>query len=172
MMLVVSVPILFHAFLVEFLQQHLGSSFFLVTAFNLVILLNLATQLAFLFGLRARTQGRAVTAVLGVFTAWCVIPVLVRIFADANPWSLYFSPVGALLVSQFPELGRSHPRNPIFGNLPQASDFFELLHAAIYAAIVGTLVLINRGRGPGLLNGRADFPGRRRITADFSSRIN
>jgi ABC-type transport system involved in multi-copper enzyme maturation permease subunit len=151
-MLVVSVPILFHAFLVEFLQQHLGQSFFLVTAVNLVILLNLATQLAFLFGLRARTQGRAVTAVLGVFTAWCVIPVLVRIFADANPWSLYFSPVGALLVSQFPDLGRSHPRNPIFGNLPQASDFFALLHAAIYAAIVGTLVLINRGAARRLLN--------------------
>ncbi len=151
-MLVVSVPILFHAFLVEFLQRDVGQPFFVVTAVNLMILLNLATQLAFLFGLEARTQGRAVTAVLGVFTAWCVIPVLVRIFADTDPWTLYFSPVGALLVSQFPELGRSHPRNLFFGRLPAGSDFYAVIHSAIYAAIVGTLVLINRGAARRLLN--------------------
>jgi ABC-type transport system involved in multi-copper enzyme maturation permease subunit len=151
-MLVVSAPILFHALLVEFLQRNVGQLYLLQTAVNLVILLNLATQLAFLFGLKARTQGRAVTAVLGVFAGWCLIPVVVRVFANSEPWTLYLSPVGGLLASQFPELGRSRIRNTYFGRLPESSDFYAVIHAVIYAAIVGTLVLINRGLARRALN--------------------
>jgi ABC-type transport system involved in multi-copper enzyme maturation permease subunit len=144
-MLVVSVPILFHAMLVEFLQRSVGEAYFLKTAVNLVILLNLATQLAFLFGLRARTQGRAVTAVLGVFVIWCVIPVVLRIFLRVEPWILYLSPISSLLTSQSPALGRAQIRYTYFGPLPQGDDFYAVIHAVIYAVIVGTLVLINRG---------------------------
>lgn len=151
-MLVVSVPILFHAVLVEFLQRNVGQAYFLQTVVNLVILLNLATQLAFLFGLRARTQGRAVIAVLGVFVAWCLIPVIVRIFTNTGPWMLYLSPIGGLLTSQFPLLGRSRIRNTFFGQLPEGDDFIWVFHAVIYAAIARTLVWINRDLARKTLN--------------------
>ncbi len=98
-MAIVSVPILIQAAFVGYFhisasgphasyygQQGFNPSqsaelHFLVVALNLIVLLSLAAQLAFLFGLKAQTQGRAVTATLGVFAAWSVIPLFIRLFA-------------------------------------------------------------------------------------------
>jgi hypothetical protein len=115
---------------------------------NLVILLNLAAQMAFLFGLWGKTQGRAVTTVLSVFVAWCIVPLIIRIFADAGSWILYFSPIGGLLVNQFPRLGLSQPPPGMFFSRlsrPAEDDFHAVIHYAIYGAIVGTLVWVNHG---------------------------
>lgn len=82
-MLLVAVPILCHTLLVSYLQSATGSMrspynsppfntptaaaicYVFVTVVNLVSLFALVSQLAFLCGLRAKTQGRAVT-----FGAW------------------------------------------------------------------------------------------------------
>jgi ABC-type transport system involved in multi-copper enzyme maturation permease subunit len=146
-MAVASVPILIHAVLVDFLQAGTHGAHVFETTVNLVILLNLAAQLAFLCGLWTKTQGRAVIAALSLFAAWCVIPVIFRLFADTGPWILYFCPIGGLLTHQFPRLGS----NPFVmrtwpGRLEGGGwGFFVLIHYAIYAAIVPTLALVNRG---------------------------
>jgi len=70
--------------------------------------------------------------------------VIVRIFANTGPGTLYLSPIGGLLVSQFPQLGRAQIRHVYLGRLSEGSDFYPVIHAAIYAAIARTLVLINR----------------------------
>jgi ABC-type transport system involved in multi-copper enzyme maturation permease subunit len=144
-MVVVSVPILFHAALVDFLQTAGGRSYFFQTVANLLILLNLAAQMAFLFGLWGKTQGRAVTTVLSVFVAWCILPLIVRVFADTGSWILYFSPIGGLLVNQFPSLNYSRPFPGMFSYPHPEGDFHAVIHYAIYGAIVGTLVWVNHG---------------------------
>jgi uncharacterized membrane protein len=79
----------------------------LVVAANLVLLLSLAAQLAFLFGLKAKTQVRATVGVLGLFFIWCMIPLVIRVFTGTKPWILYFSPFAGIAVNQVPELGLS-----------------------------------------------------------------
>jgi hypothetical protein len=113
-----------------------------MAAVNLLILLGLAAQLAFLFGLRAKTQGRAVTAVLGVFVAWCFIPVIVRIFANTGGWTLYFSPISGLLANEYPEQGDTWWLR--FGMETGRWGFYLLIHSGIYASIVVTLAWVNR----------------------------
>ncbi len=74
---------------------------------NLVILFKLAAELAFLFGLYAKTQARAVTYGVSVFAAMSFLPVVVRI-GIREIWAcdvLYLSPIADLLVSEFPWLG-------------------------------------------------------------------
>jgi hypothetical protein len=76
-----------------------------VTMVNLVLLFAFVSQLAFLCGLRAKTQGRAVTTALGAFVAWCLIPLFLLVFTEAPAAILYLSPIGGLLVNEFPGLG-------------------------------------------------------------------
>jgi ABC-type transport system involved in multi-copper enzyme maturation permease subunit len=122
-MLLVAVPILCHTLLVSYLQSATGSMrslynpppfntptaaaicYVFVTVMNLVSLFALVSQLAFLCGLRSKTQGRAVSAALGIFVAWSLISLLLRVFADAPAAILYLSPIGGLLVNEFPPLG-------------------------------------------------------------------
>ncbi len=120
-MAVVSVPILIHAVLVGYFhisahprdsyygQQGFSASqsaelHFIVEALYLIVLLSLAAQLAFLFSLTAKTQGRAVTVTLAVFTAWSVIPLLIRdkggygdIWGEA--WVMYLSPISGIALN-------------------------------------------------------------------------
>jgi hypothetical protein len=163
-MFIVSVPILLHALFVGYLQtsttgrrtwhySHNGFGlgidanisthlYVVIVAVNLVILLGLAAQLAFLFGLRAKTQGRAVTAVLGVFIAWCFIPLIVRVFAETGSATLYFSPIGSLLVNEYPDL--IVDRGIRLGTETGTLRFELLLHCGIYAALVVALARVNR----------------------------
>jgi ABC-type transport system involved in multi-copper enzyme maturation permease subunit len=122
-MVLVAVPILCHALLVSYLQAATGTMrspynpppfhkpaaaatfYFIVTAVSLVILFPLVAQLAFFCGLRARTQGRAVTSALGIFVAWSFIPLFLLVFAKAPAAILCLSPIGGLLVNEFPGLG-------------------------------------------------------------------
>ncbi len=122
---------------------------------NLVILFGLAAQLAFLFGLYARTQGRAVTAVLGVFVAACFLPVVVRFFFY-DDWArnfLYLSPIADILTSEFPRLGVEWGRYSVdpLGHPDPDWTFHPLLHCAFYAVIVGVLVAVNRRLAAGVL---------------------
>ena len=158
MMLIVALPIALQSILVTYLQGIAGGgllydsrhrhpihpvAYVATTLVNLVIVLGLAAELAFLFGLRAKTQGRAVTAVLGVFVGWCILPLLVRVFVDTDYVALYFSPIGSVLVNEFPELGIDRT----FGYGAQstlAQAFKKTAHAEIYAVLLLVLVAINR----------------------------
>jgi ABC-type transport system involved in multi-copper enzyme maturation permease subunit len=114
----------------------------IVVGLNLVILLGLAAQLAFLFGLTAKTQGRAVTGVLGLFVAWSFIPVVVRMFGDTGGWTLYLSPISGLLMNEYPEVGRTWW---LHGGTEEGRwGFYLLVHFGIYATIVATLAWINQ----------------------------
>ncbi len=108
----------------------------------LVLVLSLAAQLAFLSGLLAKTQGRALVAALSIFTAWCFIPFIVRLYTlgFGSDSMLYFSPISGLLANEWVEV------NNAFG-LGDAesrhSGFYMLVHCGLYAAIVATLAWVN-----------------------------
>jgi ABC-type transport system involved in multi-copper enzyme maturation permease subunit len=159
---IVAVPILFQAFLIAYLRLSAGgrgswmrerqgfatigeAAFYeFMIAVNILLLFSLAAELAFLVGLYAKTQGRAVTAVLGLFAAWSFLPLLVRISIDAD-WArqlLYQSPIADLLVNEFPELGVKWG-SARFGDIPDW-QYYPLLHCVIFAAIVWALAVVNR----------------------------
>jgi hypothetical protein len=159
-MAVVSVPILIYALVDGYFQTGLGGPrrlyyelqgfgtgdavpYVLVVAANLVILLSLAAQLAFLFGLKAKTQVRATVGVLGLFFIWCMIPLVVRVFTGTKPWILYFSPFAGIAVNQVPELGL-RGRGPWQSAAAfNGSVFYLLIHCGIYATIVLLFAWIN-----------------------------
>jgi ABC-type Na+ efflux pump permease subunit len=159
-MAVVSVPILIYALVDGYFQIGFGGPRrlyytlqgfdawsalpnVLVVAANLAVVLSLAGQLAFLFGLLTRTQVRATVGVLGLFFIWCMVPLVIRVFAGTNPWILYFSPFAGIAVNQAPELG-------LPGHGPWNADaplhgwpFYLLVHCGIYATVVVVLAAIN-----------------------------
>jgi ABC-type transport system involved in multi-copper enzyme maturation permease subunit len=158
--LVVSIPIFLQALLRGYLQasysyggrrwsyyrlQGFDSSqsaqlYVVMDVVNLVLVLSLAAQLAFLSGLLAKTQGRALVAALGIFAAWCFIPFIVHRFTLGSHSMLYFSPISGLLANEWVEVNNS------FG-LADAesrhSGFYLLIHCGLYAAIVATLAWVN-----------------------------
>jgi ABC-type transport system involved in multi-copper enzyme maturation permease subunit len=159
-MAVVSVPILIHAVIDSYMQTGFGGPrrlyyelqgfntgsalpYVLVVAANLAILLSLAAQLAFLFGLKTRTQVPATVGVLGLFFIWCMVPLVIRVFTRTAPWMLYLSPFAGVAVNQVPELGL--PGNgPWQATTPLSGrPFYLLVHCGIYAAIVLLLAAIN-----------------------------
>jgi ABC-type transport system involved in multi-copper enzyme maturation permease subunit len=164
---IVAAPIIFQTLLITWLRLAVGRMYYpyggddrqvlatggeaiyflFVTGLNIVILFGLAAQLAFLFGLYTKTQGRAVTAVLGVFVAFCFVPVLVRL-AIADNWArnlMYLSPIADILVNEFPRLGFEWSRRGIvLGTRLEEWHFYSILHCAFFAVIVGTLAAINR----------------------------
>ncbi len=167
MMAIVAVPIIFQTLLLTWLRLAVGQSFridegrqiirdpldalcfLFVIGLNLLILFWLVAELAFLFGLYAKTQGRAVTSVVVVFAALCFLPVMLRLgIWEKWAWdTLYLSPIADILVSEYPWFGFewSAP-SPAFGgdrNLVPG-EFHPLLHCAIYAVIVLALAAINR----------------------------
>jgi ABC-type transport system involved in multi-copper enzyme maturation permease subunit len=164
---IIAIPIIFQTLLITWLRVAVGrvyypngadhrqvlatwadALFFLfVTGLNIVILFSLAGQLAFLFGLYAKTQGRAVTAVLGVFVGFCFVPLIVRIVFN-DIWArdlMYLSPIADILVSEFPQLGVEWSRGGIvLGIRAEEWQFYPILHCALFAVIVWTLAAINR----------------------------
>jgi ABC-type transport system involved in multi-copper enzyme maturation permease subunit len=170
---VLAVPIVFQTLLIAYLRLAVARPHFwmehrqilanageavyyvFLIGLNLVILFGLAAQLAFLFGLYAKTQGRAVTAVLGVFVAACFLPVVVRFFFY-DDWGrnfLYLSPIADILTSEFPRLGVEWGRYSVdpLGHPDPDWTFHPLLHCAFYAVIVGVLVAVNRRLAAGVL---------------------
>jgi ABC-type transport system involved in multi-copper enzyme maturation permease subunit len=153
----VSVPILLHAFLRGYLLASYGSglhwSYFgrqgfnvsqsawlyvIMTVVNLVVVLGLVAQLGFFIGLWAKTQGRAVIWSLGVFCAWCWIPLVISEYADVTQWALYFSPISGVLANERQDTGwwlREAERGHW--------GFYLLIHCGIYATIVATLAWLN-----------------------------
>jgi ABC-type transport system involved in multi-copper enzyme maturation permease subunit len=159
-MAVVSVPILIHSLIDGYVQSGFGGPrrlyyesqgfdprsalpCLLVIGANLVILLSLAGQLAFLFGLKTRTQVRATVGVLGLFFIWCMIPLVIRVFAGINPWILYFSPFAGIAVNQVPELGLPGNGHWQIDRPLQGWPFYLLVHCGIYATIVVLLAWVN-----------------------------
>ena len=159
-MAVVSVPILIHAVIDGYLHTGFGGPrrayydlqgfdptsalpYLLVVAANLAIVLSLAAQLAFLFGLLTRTQVRATVGVLGLLFTWCMLPLVIRVFTRTGPWILYFSPFAGVAVNQVPELGL--PGNGPWQRGAEYSGgaFYLLVHCAIYATIVVLLAWLN-----------------------------
>jgi ABC-type transport system involved in multi-copper enzyme maturation permease subunit len=166
-MAIVAVPIVFQTLLLTWLRlavaQSFGSdegrqiirnplealSFLTVIGLNLLTLFWLAAELAFLFGLYAKTQGRAVTSVVVVFAALCFLPVMVRLgIWEKGAWDLlYLSPIADILVSEFPWFGIEWERTLSgvwWGPKSVAWKFHPLLHCALYAVIVLALAAINR----------------------------
>jgi ABC-type transport system involved in multi-copper enzyme maturation permease subunit len=154
-MFIVSVPILFDAILIAYFRSAVagqGGAFMVpgisstmaavryvfYVVMNLAVLLGLTSQLAFLFGVRAKTQGRAVTAVLGIFIAWCFLPLLILVFGQTNMATLYLSPIAGVLVNEFPQLERYRRQWE-----PGEPNFQAPLHLLIYAGIVVGLIRIN-----------------------------
>jgi ABC-type transport system involved in multi-copper enzyme maturation permease subunit len=163
-MAIVSVPILIHAAFVGYFNissdgphgsyygaQGFSASqsaelHFVVEVLNLIVLFSLAAQLGFLFGLKAKTQGRAVTATLAVFTAWSVIPLLIRneggygdIWGEA--WVMYLSPISGITLNGLSGTywwWRLH-----LGTETGRFGFYLLIHLGIYAAIVACLAWFN-----------------------------
>jgi ABC-type transport system involved in multi-copper enzyme maturation permease subunit len=116
---------------------------FLMVALNLIVMLSLAAQLAFLFGLKAKTQGHAVTAALGVFAAWSLIPFFIRLYANNEAWIMYLSPISGIVLNELPQLARSSGLSDLaetgrFG-------FYALIHLGIYAAVAAFLAWFNHG---------------------------
>jgi ABC-type transport system involved in multi-copper enzyme maturation permease subunit len=167
---IVAIPIVFQTLLIAWLRLGVGRGFsysgyygyrvdrhvlatggdamfyLFVAGLNIVILFGLTTQLAFLFGLYAKTQGRAVTAVLGVFVGFCVVPLFVRLAIDEN-WArdfLYLSPIADILVNEFPRLGDEWRRARMFGTPMLDWQFHPILHCALFAVIVWVLAAVNR----------------------------
>ncbi len=161
-MALVSVPILCHNYFVSWLQAETGNrrstysaipdqsptsaaiAYAIVSTVNLAILLALASQLAFLCGLRAKTQGRAVTTALGLFLAWSCIPLFVRVFAETPAGTLYLSPIGGLLVNEFPALGVDFVNySARYGTGQPSYGFVHVVHGILYAALAAGLFLVN-----------------------------
>jgi ABC-type transport system involved in multi-copper enzyme maturation permease subunit len=161
-MAVVSVPVLVGAIINGYLQMGLSRpreafyalqgldsrsmfSYLLVVAVNLVILLPLAAQLSFLFGLLAKTQTRATMAALGVFFTWSMLPLIVRAFwtNSCSPWTLYFTPMGAVAANEAPELGLVRFGEDDWQLAHESGAFYLLPHWLTYAAIVGLLACVN-----------------------------
>jgi ABC-type transport system involved in multi-copper enzyme maturation permease subunit len=158
--LVVSVPIFLHALLRGYLQASYSYggrrwSYYLMQGFDssqsarfyvvmeavyLVLVLGLAAQLAFLLGLLAKTQGRALTAALGVFVAWCFLPLIVRRYTFAPDQMLYFSPITGLLANEFVDVNNSLG---FFEPDSRSSGFYLMIHCGLFAAIVATLAWVN-----------------------------
>jgi ABC-type transport system involved in multi-copper enzyme maturation permease subunit len=111
---------------------------FIVVALYLIVLLSLAAQLAFLFGLRAKTQGRAVTATLGVLAAWSVVPLLIHLYAVRQPWIMYLSPISGIVLNEFPNAYELR-----WGTEEGRFGFYLLIHLGIYAAVVASLAWFN-----------------------------
>jgi ABC-type transport system involved in multi-copper enzyme maturation permease subunit len=116
---------------------------FLMVALNLIVMLSLAAQLAFLFGLKAKTQGHAVTAALGVFAAWSLIPFFIRLYANNEAWIMYLSPISGIVLNELPQLARSSGLSDLaetgrFG-------FYALIHLGIYAAVAAFFAWFNHG---------------------------
>jgi hypothetical protein len=157
MMAVVSVPILIHAVLDGYLQtpqagprrmfyeqqgldQTNSLTYVMVVAGNLVILLALAAQLAFLFGLAVKTQTRATFGVLGLFFGWCIVPIFLRVYGSFPRSILYYSPIGGIAANQISEIAMPHTSDARrFGEGP----FYLLVHGGIYLTIVFVLAAIN-----------------------------
>jgi len=124
--------------------------FLFVTGLNIVILFSFSAQLAFLFGLYAKRQGRAVVAVLGVFVGFCFVPLIVGLVFNDN-WArdlLYLSPIADILVNEFPQLGVrlgiGSERFGMFGTPILEWEFHPILHCALFAVIAWILAAINR----------------------------
>jgi ABC-type transport system involved in multi-copper enzyme maturation permease subunit len=162
-MAIVSVPILIHAAFVGYfhISAHPRGSYygeqgfnasqsaelhFIVEALYLIVLLSLAAQLAFLFSLTAKTQGRAVTITLAVFTAWSVIPLFIHDkggYADfwGDAWVMYLSPISGIALNGLFSNNlwwRLH-----FGTETGRFGFYLLIHLGVYAAIVACLAWFN-----------------------------
>jgi ABC-type transport system involved in multi-copper enzyme maturation permease subunit len=152
----VSVPILLHAILRGYLRGSYGGGFWsyygrmgftdsqgarfyvIMTVVNLVIVLGLAAQVGFFISLRAKTQGRAVAWTLGLFCAWCWIPLVVSGYAHVTVWALYFSPISGVLANERQDTGWwLHEAEP--GHW----GFYLFIHCGIYAVLVATFSWIN-----------------------------
>ncbi len=149
-MLVVSVPIFVQAIIVDAVRLQETGLLAFATLLNLLVLMNLAAQLAFFCGVRAPTQGRAVVIAMSVFVAWSALPVIGRIILNTDPWTLYFSPLGGLLVTQFPRLGvngrvfTAAPQLlPTLGGGDGIAGFYLLVHAGIYTLVIAFLGWLN-----------------------------
>jgi ABC-type transport system involved in multi-copper enzyme maturation permease subunit len=159
-MAVVSGPILLNAVIEGYLQTASGGprfafyaqqgfdqrntlAYVLVVAANLVILLALAAQLAFLFGLLAKTQARATMAALGLFVIWSMLPLMLRAFWNYSPLILYYSPLGAFAANEFPEFGVLRTSYNGWQTEAGPGTFYLLAHWALYAMIAGLIALIN-----------------------------
>jgi hypothetical protein len=160
--LVVSIPIFLQALLRGYLQashsyggrrwsyyrlQGFDSSqsaqlYVVMDVVYLVLVLSLAAQLAFLSGLLAKTQGRALVAALSIFTAWCFIPFIVRLYTlgFGSDSMLYFSPISGLLANEWVEVNNSFGLGDAES---RHSGFYLLIHCGLYAAIVATLAWVN-----------------------------
>jgi uncharacterized integral membrane protein len=79
-----------------------------------------------------------VTAVLGIFIAWCFLPLLILVFGQTNMATLYLSPIAGVLVNEFPQLERYRRQWE-----PGEPNFQAPLHLLIYAGIVVGLIRIN-----------------------------
>jgi ABC-type transport system involved in multi-copper enzyme maturation permease subunit len=166
-MFLVSVPILFHAVFVSYLQASTGSSrgvfreppfewgevqagfYVFAMLLNLPLVLALVAQLGFLCGLRAKTQGRAVVAALSVFIAWSVLPFLFLLFAETSAATLYLSPMAGVVVNEFPDLAfhRVQVRHSLLGQGTESGavlDFRMPFYWLTYAAALAALVYVNR----------------------------
>jgi hypothetical protein len=154
-MVVVSVPVVLQAVIVESVRPETSGLIVIETLINLCVPLNLAAQLAFFCGLRAPTQGRAVVTALAVFVSWSAAPLIPRAIFDFQPWVLYLSPLGGLLVTQFPRLRDIHYPHPQIWRLPVPSllptlgagdgiaGFYLLIHTLIYVIVIGILAWLN-----------------------------
>jgi ABC-type transport system involved in multi-copper enzyme maturation permease subunit len=175
-MAIVAVPIIFQTLLIVFLRLAVGQLqpysgredsrqilatggeamlFLFVIGLNLVILFKLAAELAFFFGLYAKTQARAVTYAVSVFAAMSFLPVIFRI-GIREIWAgdvLYLSPIADILVSEFPWLGVQwrHPSTNWLEIRTAEWQFYPLLHCAFYAVIVWVLMRVNRRLAAGVL---------------------
>jgi hypothetical protein len=88
----------------------------------------------------AKTQGRALTAALGVFVAWCFLPLIVRRYTFAPDQMLYFSPLTGLLANEFVDVNNSLG---FFEPDSRSSGFYLMIHCGLFAAIVATLAWVN-----------------------------
>jgi ABC-type transport system involved in multi-copper enzyme maturation permease subunit len=175
MKLIVAIPIVFQTLLIAFLRLAVGQLddqwiafpyrpdgrqvlrtwgdglfFLFVTGLTIAVLFSLAAQLGFYFGLRAKTQGRAAIGALSVFVAFSFGPLIVRHVSDAD-WArnlIYASPIGGILVNEFPQLGArvdwTWTGQGTYGGPELGWQFHPLVHCALFAVIAGMLAVMNR----------------------------